>query len=535
MTTTTPIRSSTAADADRERLVWAVHAADRVTPVQAFARLRAAGHRASLLESVDGPARLARHSFVALDPIASFRARGAGATLSFADERPAQALAGPPLATLREAQRIVHGEAPRPTRHPDLPPFRGGWLGAFAYELATTLEPRVPRPDADDFEFPDASLDCFRDVVAFDHGRQLLTIVCAAPGGARDHAAALERATAISADLDRSAPAGDGFRLLPDALKESLDDAQFAAGVKRLQREIRAGEIFQAVLSRRFSRAFEGDPFTLYRVLRLVNPAPHMFFHECDDVTLVGSSPERLVSLSGRSIGVVPIAGTRPRGATEEEDERLAADLRRSPKERAEHDMLVDLARNDVGRVARVGSVEVREHASLERFPRVQHLVSRVAAELATGFDALDLLAATFPAGTVSGAPKVRAMELLADVERAARGPYAGAFGYLDAAGDLDVAITIRTIVCRGGVAHVQAGAGVVLDSDPDAEAAETRHKASALLEALDLAASPAFQPTENALPPSAGTLSTRTPSAGTLPAGTLPDATLSHIQGLAR
>lgn len=487
-----PIRTSTEADADRCRLAWAVHSADRVTPVQAFERLRAGGHRASLLESVDGPARLARHSFVALEPVAALRARGQVATLTTSAGVETLALA--PLDALREAHRRTSGEAARAT-HPDLPPFRGGWIGACAYELATTLERRVPRPSEDPFGFPDASFDRFRDVVAFDHARQTLTIVCEAAAGASDHAAALARTEAIAARLSVAAPASSGFRLLDSEPSVSMDDATFAAGVARLRHEISQGEVFQAVLSRRFTRRFEGDPFTLYRVLRLVNPAPHMFFHEADGVTLVGSSPERLVSVKAGLIEAVPIAGTRPRGASEAEDERLAAELRRDPKERAEHDMLVDLARNDVGRVARVGTVQVREHAVLARFPRVQHLVSRVEARLAAGRDALDVVAAAFPAGTVSGAPKVRAMELVAALEGAARGPYAGAFGYLDAAGDLDLAITIRTFVCHAGRAHVQAGAGVVFGSDPDAEARETRHKVSALLEALEVAAAPAFQP----------------------------------------
>jgi anthranilate synthase component 1 len=246
--------------------------------------------------------------------------------------------------------------------------------------------------------------------------------------------------------------------------------------------------MFQAVLSRRLTWRYEGDLFSLYRVLRLVNPAPHMFFFESDGRTLIGSSPERLVSVRSRRVQNRPIAGTRPRSEDEAEDQRLAAELLADRKERAEHDMLVDLARNDLGRVARTGTVRVMEHAMLEKFARVQHLVSRVECDLAAPFDALDVLAASFPAGTVSGAPKVRAMELLAGLEPSARGAYAGAFGYLDGAGNLDTAIILRTFVARDGVVSLQAGAGIVHDSVPAREYEETVHKSSALSEALRLA-----------------------------------------------
>jgi anthranilate synthase component 1 len=260
-----------------------------------------------------------------------------------------------------------------------------------------------------------------------------------------------------------------------------------------LQRAIREGEIFQAVLSQRFEQRFSGDTFALYRALRLANPSPYMFFFEGGGLTLVGSSPERLVSVREGRVQYVPMAGTRPRHHQPEVDDRLGVELLNDPKERAEHDMLVDLARNDLGRVARVGSVVVREHAVLERFPRVQHLVSRVECELARSRDAIDALASCFPAGTVSGAPKVRAMQLIAQIEPETRGPYAGAFGYISGSGDMDMAIVIRTLVVKGDVIHVQAGAGIVHDSVPWREFEETKHKASAMLEAVRLADSPAF------------------------------------------
>jgi len=261
-----------------------------------------------------------------------------------------------------------------------------------------------------------------------------------------------------------------------------------------MREAIGQGEIFQGVPSQRFEQRFTGDVFTLYRVLRLANPSPHMFFFEADGLTLVGSSPERLVAVRDGKAELRPIAGTRPRGLTLEEDERLAAELLANVKECAEHDMLVDLARNDLGRVARIGTVRVREHRVLERFARVHHLVSRVDCELAAGKDALDALQASFPAGTLTGAPKVRAEELIAALEPETRGPYAGAFGYIDGTGNLDLALIIRSFAVRDGVISVQVGAGVVFGSDPEAERMETLQKSQALFEAARLTGTPAFR-----------------------------------------
>ncbi|MFT7077578.1 MAG: anthranilate synthase component 1 [Planctomycetota bacterium] len=492
-----PIRTSTAQDTGEHRIVWAVYPADRTTPVAAFERLRATGHKAALLESVEGPERLARYSFVAVDPDGTLRAASASAVLTGPDGE-SEILDLPPHEALREASARRRRDQPA-AAHPDLPPFQGGWLGLFSYEWAATLEPRVTRPTRREFDLPEALFDHYPDVVAFDHSSQTLTVLCAAPGGGSDQLAAEARRERIAEHIgtaDALAESSElGFRLIDKEPKGLTSRAEFVAGAKRLKTAISEGEIFQAVLSQRFEQRFEGDPFTLYRVLRLVNPAPHMFYFEADGLTLVGSSPERLVSVQNGHIEVVPIAGTRPRGATPAEDDRLGAELCADVKECAEHDMLVDLARNDAGRVARIGSVEVEQYRELVQFPRVQHLVSRVGAELAPGLDSLDALAAAFPAGTVSGAPKVRAMTLVAEIEGRERGAYAGAFGYLDRAGQLDVAIAIRTIVCHGGKLHVQAGAGIVFDSDPEKEFEETLHKASALFEAARMATSPAFQP----------------------------------------
>ncbi len=484
-----PIARSTTDDAARHGLAYAVWPADLATPVRLFLALRAAGHQVCLLESVEGPARLARYSFVGVDPVARFRGGPLGSVLSTAAGE--RRLDGPVHAALRAAAGKPGLQPPR-----GLPPFLGGWIGWFAYEWSSSLEHRVPRAARDPWNVPDATFDLYEDVVAFDHAAQRLFFVtrCAAPG---DLAAAQEKLDALAQDAFGSGaerPAQSGDLRLRGGFQPCTEPAEYERGVAALRTAISHGDIYQGVLSQRFEQRFEGDPFTLYRVLRLANPSPHMFFFEADGLTLVGSSPERLVSVQSGRAENRPIAGTRPRSDDPGEDERLARELRGDAKERAEHDMLVDLARNDLGRIARIGSVRVKEHAVLERFARVQHLVSRVECDLASGRDALDVLAASFPAGTVSGAPKVRAMELIAGLEQDTRGPYAGAFGYLDRAGNIDTALIIRSFVARDGVLSVQAGAGIVWDSDPVREREETLHKARALFEAAAQADSEAFR-----------------------------------------
>ncbi|TAH38720.1 MAG: anthranilate synthase component I family protein [Planctomycetota bacterium] len=485
-----PVTRSSPADAERHRLAWAAWPADLHTPVRVFLALRAAGRRPCLLESVEGPERLARYTFLGVDPAASFRG-GATESEVVDGEGRRRRLGGPSHVALRRLAAETAAPAPG---SPILPPFTGGWVGGFAYEWAGCLEPRVRRAAADPWQVPDAVFHLYRDVVAFDHAAQRLVLLAACPRGAGDHAAAMQAIEALAEDVAMQDGAPAEFRLLEPQARALTSREQFEEGVRRLQEAIRAGEIFQAVLSQRFEQRFQGDPFTLYRVLRLTNPAPYMFYFEADGLTLIGSSPERLVAVRGGRVQNRPIAGTRPRHEDPDQDERLGAELRGDRKERAEHDMLVDLARNDLGRVARIGSVVVKEHAVLEKFARVQHLVSRVECDLAAGGDALDALAASFPAGTVSGAPKVRALQLLAEIEPETRGPYAGAFGYLDGAGNLDMAIVLRTLVARAGVVSVQAGAGVVFDSTPAGEYEETLHKARALLEAVKLADAPAFR-----------------------------------------
>lgn len=486
---TSPLSRSTDKDADQYQLAWWVLPADLFTPVQAFRALRASGHEGVLLESVEGVMRLARYSFVAVNPCASLRARAGEVTMTEGGK--SKTTKGSALEALRAALES-HAVPKAP---PGLPPLVGGWLGFFGHEWVTELEPRIKRQENDPFGSPDACFDLFRDVVAFDHATQRLYVITACPAGAADRSAAEKKLEKLTRELLTDAGDFKGFALLDDQPERTTEASAYMEAVETLRHMIGEGEVFQAVLSQGFSRRFAGDPFTLYRVLRLVNPAPHMFYWASEDITLIGSSPERLVSLRGGVCQAVPIAGTRPRGGDEEQDRLLGQELLTDPKERAEHDMLVDLARNDLGRVARVGSVRVCEHAVLEKFPRVQHLVSRVESRLAAGADALDLAAACFPAGTVSGAPKVRALELVTALEGRCRGPYAGAFGYFDGSGAAELAITIRTLVVQKDRVHWQAGAGIVWESNPELEHEETLHKAQALGETVAMAAEPAFQP----------------------------------------
>jgi anthranilate synthase component I len=478
----TPLQLSSVDDARAHRLAWGVWPADLGTPVQLFLSLRARGHHLCLLESVEGPARLARYSFLGVDARARFRAKGRRSLLATPEQE--FEFEGAAHEGLRQAtQRLPLARPP-----PGLPPFCGGWVGWFAYEWSSVLEPTVPRAACDPWGVPDASFDLYEDLLAIDHAAQKLFVVCACPRGAEGFPAARERVEELARDAFGPSPS-TGTLTLDGEAQPTRSKSSFEGGVESLRSAILKGDCFQAVLSQRFELGAQGDPFALYRVLRIANPSPHMFFFEADGVTLIGSSPERLVWVRGRHAETRPIAGTRPRSEDALEDERLAAQLCASAKERAEHDMLVDLARNDLGRVARIGSVRVREHASLERFARVMHLVSRVECELATGQDALGALAACFPAGTVSGAPKVRAMQLVAELEGETRGPYAGVFGYLDGRGDLDMALVIRSFVLKDGRLTVQAGAGIVAESDPEREYLETLDKARGLFDAARMAA----------------------------------------------
>jgi anthranilate synthase component 1 len=404
-----------------------------------------------------------------------------------------------PLQALR---RLLAGIRPVPV--PGLPPFQGGAVGYLAYDMVRHME-RVPGNAVDDLRLPDAVFLFTDTLLVFDNLRHRLLVMAnarvedtaeAALDRAYDAAAVrigmvlqkLQRPARPPASLTVTAP-GPLLALGEEGFTSTMDEAAFVEAVRRAKEYIAAGDAYQIVLSRRLDTPLPADPFTIYRALRTINPSPYLFFLRLGRLSIVGSSPEVLVRLEGDRVETRPIAGTSPRGATEEQDRALEQSLRADPKERAEHVMLVDLGRNDVGRVAVLGSVKVTEFMVVERYSHVMHLVSHVVGTLRPGSDALDVLQACFPAGTLTGAPKIRAMEIIDELEPTRRGPYGGAVGYISYSGNLDSCITIRTIVCHDGRASVQVGAGIVADSDPKAEWLETCSKARGLVLALRMAA----------------------------------------------
>jgi len=468
--------------------------ADTLTPVAAYAALRRPPF-GFLLESLVGGERWARYTFLGTEPRRAWRYRGG----RVAEWTPAagwrDAGAGPdPLAHL-----ATHLRPLRAAPLTGLSRFTGGAVGFLSYDAVRSLE-RLPNAPTDDVGFPDAVFMLADAVVIFDNafGRAVAVVNTEPPPAADERALrrtydeAEQRIADLFARLQRPPvlpplPLGNGP--LPVATSPYPPD-RFRDDVRRIQEHIRAGDVFQAVLSRRQDVASDADALQVYRALRALNPAPYLYFLELDDLAIAGSSPEVLVRVEDGEVTVRPIAGTRPRGATPEDDATLAAELLADPKELAEHAMLVDLGRNDVGRVAAFGSVRVTTDKVIERYSHVQHIVSEVRGRLAPGCDALDALRVCFPAGTVTGAPKIRAMEILDGLEPTRRGPYAGAVGYVGwGATTLDTAIAIRTAVLTAGRAYVQAGAGIVADSDPERELEETENKARAVLTALGIAA----------------------------------------------
>jgi len=455
---------------------------DLETPVSVYLKLVGQGH-GYLLESVEGGERIARYSFVGADP---FR------VVAAAPDEDAFALLRRHLAELR---------APALNRLPGLeglPDFTGGLVGYLGYDAVRALE-RLPDPPPEERDLPAAWWMAAGILAIFDHVKSQVYLVAALPGREGESAEDLYRRSAAVLDdavarlqkplpeesLRAAAPSTRAYRTdpLPDFPRDS-----FLAAVGRIQEYIRAGDAFQVVLSQRLRSPLRSHPFSLYRSLRRLNPSPYMFYLNFGPVQLAGASPEMLVRLERGRVITRPIAGTRPRGATPEEDRALERDLLSDPKELAEHAMLLDLGRNDVGRVSAYGTVQVTEAMRVERYSHVMHLVSEVTGELATGRDAVDALAACFPAGTLSGAPKVRAMQIIDELEPVRRGPYGGAVGYLGFAGGLDACIAIRTAVVQGGVAYIQAGAGIVADSQPEREYEECWNKAAALLRAAEQA-----------------------------------------------
>ncbi|MFZ0430950.1 MAG: anthranilate synthase component I family protein [Acidobacteriota bacterium] len=454
--------------------------ADLLTPVSAFLRVASASERAFLLESVEGGERIARYSFIGVDPARTFDG-------SFGDFR----------------QIFPQVQA----AHPGLPPFTGGAVGAFSYEMIRELE-RIPDRLPGTENLPSVLMDFYPTVLAFDHLRHQIVVM--------SHES-MEKVEEIEARLDRPAPqeymhghpddeetedrGGDGEAEVEDRVwnaggmavpvgrvKACSTSDEFCAAVERAQEYIRAGDIFQVVLSQVFEMQYRGDPFGIYRALRYINPSPYMFFLKRGGQYIAGASPEMLVRVQGRDLEYRPIAGTRRRGRDAESDLRLERELIEDEKEKAEHLMLVDLGRNDLGRVSEYGGVRVDRMMFVERYSHVMHLVSDLKGRLRAGLDRFDALAACFPAGTVSGAPKIRAMEIIEELEPFHRGIYAGAIGYLDYSGNLDTCIAIRTIKLEDGTARIQAGAGIVADSVPEREDLECHNKARALVHAVQLA-----------------------------------------------
>lgn len=492
-TAITPTRDEFIALAQQHTVVpvWTQILADLETPVAAFIKLVGDGN-GFLLESVEHGERWSRYSFVGRNPRGTLTLRNGVITTS--GEVPASVpLNKGMLAAMEELLRIY-----RAPLFPDLPPLQGGLMGHLGYDVVREVE-NLPNVPHDDRDLPDATISIIGSLAAFDHWRQRVYMLESVPvadlspeevGAAYD--AAVDRVHAAVADLARPLAytaveppiAGE---TLP-SMRSSMPNGQFQNAVEVAKEYIRAGDIFQVVLSQRFDLDLTADPFDVYRVLRQVNPSPYMYFVRQPDLTIVGGSPEPMVKLVNGRVISRPIAGTRRRGETDEHDRRMEAELRENPKEIAEHVMLIDLARNDVGRVAKYGTVTMDELMTLERYSHVMHLTSQVSGDLRDGLSPIDVLRATFPAGTLSGAPKVRAMEIIDELEPVKRGPYAGVVGYVDFSGNLDTAIAIRTMFVGPKTASLQAGAGVVADSDPADEDLECHNKAKGVLAAIPAA-----------------------------------------------
>jgi anthranilate synthase component 1 len=449
--------------------------ADFLTPVSAYLKLEKDRKYAFLLESVEGGATLGRYSFLGCDPFLVCR---------YSKGQPADFLASL-RATLKKFRSVTL---------PNLPPFTGGAVGYFGYDMVRTVED-IPDSAKDDLGVDDAVLMFYKTILAFDHLKHQIHIISnllvdesTAPLELQYHEAVEEIRR-----IERLLRTPIEIPLLPSGkeaatVRSNIEKDAYLKSVEIAKEHIAAGDIFQVVLSQRFEVDLKISPFEIYRALRIVNPSPYMYFLKMPDTAIVGSSPEMLVKIRGREVLYRPIAGTRPRGRTDGEDELLARELLADEKERAEHIMLVDLGRNDLGRVCKYGTVKVEELMVVERYSHVMHLVSSLRGELTDNADLLDTLMACFPAGTVSGAPKVRAMEIIDELETTRRGVYSGAIMYVDFSNNLDSCIAIRTLVARGNKGYVQAGGGIVADSIPENEYMETVNKSRALVRAIDLA-----------------------------------------------
>jgi anthranilate synthase component I len=467
---------------------------DVLTPVSAFHKIDDGGS-ACLFESVIGGEKVGRYSFLAAEPFKVIEARDKTIFRSdFPDPHVDQRseMTTPelnPLNMLRDAVREI-----QVAKLPELPPFVGGAVGYAGYDTVRYVE-NLPNAPHDDRNLPDLSFAFYDHMVVFDNVQKTAIVVALAKSQADRKAAYDDACRRVDRLIEKLSTPTDSLTPVDIntcgdahvAYESNFTQAEFEGAVRKCVEYIRAGDIFQVVISQRLAIPLAIDPFEVYRTLRVVNPSPFMFFLRTPHCTLVGSSPEIMVRVVDGKVTVRPLAGTRRRGRTDEEDQHLAEELLADPKERAEHVMLVDLGRNDVGRVAKYGSVELSDVMQIERYSHVMHITSNVTGELPDGRDAFDALAACLPAGTVSGAPKVRAMQIIDELEPDRRGPYAGAVGYIDFAGNMDTCIALRTIVIQNGTAYIQAGAGIVADSVPEREYEETLSKARGLLKAIEI------------------------------------------------
>lgn len=460
---------------------------DILTPAAAFLRVAHGRRRVFLLESVEGGERLARYSFIGWDPFVVVRGKGNSVSMERQGEIVCEETRG------FDKLRQISGSF-KPVPIPDLPPFLGGGVGYFAYDIVRQFE-KLPSATEDDLGLDDYQVMYFSTILAFDHLQHRIHIITnifnehGVEGIEARYQDALLRIEQIEKRLTSplSLPSPVPQTLIPEP-ESNVSEAQYYANIETAKSHIQAGDIFQVVLSQRFAMQISCDPFDIYRALRFINPSPYMFFLRIDNLHLVGASPEMLVKVRDGRVEYGPIAGTRPRGRTPEEDAQLGRELLADEKERAEHIMLVDLGRNDLGRVCDFGTVKVTDLMRIEKYSHVMHLVSSVEGALRKDLDCFHALESCLPAGTVSGAPKVRAMEIIEALEPRRRGVYGGAVGYVDFSGNLDTCIALRTLVIKDGVAYIQAGGGIVADSQPQKEREESINKASALIRAVKFA-----------------------------------------------
>lgn len=456
--------------------------ADTETPVSAFKKIE--GEYSYLLESVEGGESVGRYSFLGSDPVLMIRSKGND--IEVLSHGKMTRRKGDPI---EEMKSVLSNY--RPVKIEGLPRFHGGLVGYMSYDIVRHIE-KLPEKNPDDLGLPDMQFLLTDTILAFDHVKhkiQIISNVLIEGDPSKAYRAAIKKIDAVAKKL--SSPLKDPGLELNEGkklkIKSNFTRHEFEAMVKKAIEFVKGGDVIQVVPSQRFSADIKGGTFDIYRALRTLNPSPYMYYLKFKGMELIGSSPETMVRLEGRTAVIRPIAGTRKRGATSSEDEQLSADLLSDEKEKAEHIMLVDLARNDLGRVCRFDSIKINELMGIEKYSHVMHIVSDISGELVTGKDGFDLVRASFPAGTVSGAPKVRAMEIIEELENVRRGTYAGAVGYFDFYGNIDTCITIRTILVKGKKAYVQAGMGVVADSVPATEYEESLNKARALLRAIEL------------------------------------------------